>query len=338
MKKNNLIDIVSNPLVYSEKPQEVRIIQTYISIVCLTGEYAYKFKKIVDFGYLNFKTLKKRKFYCYEELRLNRRLSPDLYLDVVELRHDKKSDSYSIGGDGEIVDYAVKMKELPQDYIMSELLKSKRGITSDTVKDIAIILVDFYRNARSGDEISKYGSIESFKINTDENFEQTKEFIGQTLTEKEFRDIEKATNDFYEKNKALFEKRIADGRIRECHGDLHTGNIFISDKVYIFDCIEFNERFKNSDIACDIAFLAMDLDYLGRSDLANEFVSEYIDMSGDEQIKKFINFYKCYRAYVRGKVIGFLLNDEQAKDEQKEIAIKISRKYFALAHKYANIM
>ena len=138
-----------------------------------------------------------------------------------------------------------------------------------------------------------------------------------------------------EKNKALFDSRIADKRVRDCHGDLHSGNIFITDKICIFDAIEFNDRFRYSDVAADVAFLAMDLDYQNRSDLADYFITQYLAYSKDAQLKQLLPFYKCYRAYVRGKVISFRLDDANINAEEKASAIKEAKAYFQLAAEYA---
>lgn len=334
-----MVDIIkelSNPEIFPEKPASVKIIQTHISIICLTGKYAYKFKKHVNFGFLDFSTLKKRKFYCEEELRLNRRLSPEIYLDMVELRHDRKNNSFSINGEGELIDYGIKMKEFRQESILVNLVE-KNLLTSKEIDQITDALVGFYDSAKTSDEISDYGSVESFKVNTDENFEQTKAMIGKTISKEQFDLIKEKTNKFYEINDWLFEKRIKDSKIKECHGDLHTGNMFLNEDndVRIFDCIEFNERFKNSDVAADIAFLSMDLDFHGKEELSKELIMGYVKKSDDWDLLKVLNFYKCYRAYVRGKVLGFLLSDENIPEKEKAGIINRAKKYFDLAEKYA---
>jgi aminoglycoside phosphotransferase family enzyme len=137
------------------------------------------------------------------------------------------------------------------------------------------------------------------------------------------------------KNTRLFEKRIADARIRDCHGDIHSGNIFITDKIYIFDAIEFNERFRYSDVASDIAFLAMDLEFKKRHDLSDYLIEKYVKYSGDEELRKLLSFYKCYRAYVRGKVVGFKLEDPNVSGEEKKALVEEAKAYFKLALSYA---
>ncbi|MFH1770925.1 MAG: AAA family ATPase [archaeon] len=328
-----IIKELSNPKVFPEKPLDVKIIQTHISVICLTGKYAYKFKKHVNFGFLDFSTLEKRKFYCEEELRLNRRLSPEIYLEMVELREN--NGIFSINGKGKLVDYGIKMKEFSQEKIITKLVQ-KNLLTSEQIKQITDLLVNFYKKAKTNDKISKYGSVKLFKINTDENFEQTKSMIGKTISKGQFELIEKETNEFYKINSWLFEKRVKDGMIKECHGDLHTGNMFLDgNRIKIFDCIEFNERFKNSDVAADIAFLSMDMDFHGKEELSKELIINYVKKSGDWELLKVLNFYKCYRAYVRGKVTGFLLNDKNVPENEKKKITATAKNYFTLAERYA---
>jgi aminoglycoside phosphotransferase family enzyme len=138
-----------------------------------------------------------------------------------------------------------------------------------------------------------------------------------------------------EKNNSLFENRIKNNKIRDCHGDLHSGNIFITDQICIFDAIEFNDRFRYSDVASDVAFLAMDLDFQDRTDLSNYFIDRYIIYSKDQELVKVLSFYKCYRAYIRGKVISFKLDDPNVADEEKKATLKDAQAYFRLAGKYA---
>ena len=145
------------------------------------------------------------------------------------------------------------------------------------------------------------------------------------------------TDEFLKKNRDLFAKRVSQNRVKKCHGDIHSGNIFIADKIYIFDAIEFNERFRCCDVASEVAFLAMDLDFEGRSDLSNFFVERYIKYSGDQELEELLAFYKCYRAYVRGKVTSFKLNDSSVGNEEKNEAIKLASAYFELAAEYAKM-
>jgi aminoglycoside phosphotransferase family enzyme/predicted kinase len=335
MLQSNLYELLKNPSVYGKENSSVNIIQTHISFVVLTDLYAYKIKKPVNFGFLDFSTLEKRKHFCEEEIRLNKRLCPDIYLDVVTLNLQDKS--LKINGPGKIVDYAVKMKQFPQSNIMTNLLK-KQKVTREIIKDLILKLVKFYEKSKIIDENNQYGSIKVIKKNTDENFIQTQDMIGITITEETYNYIRNSTNNFLEKMSNQFHKRIKKGFICECHGDLHSGNIVIDKKIYIFDCIEFNKRFRNIDIASDIGFLAMDLDIQSYPYLSSYLIEKYIQKSKDQDILKILNFYKCYRAYVRGKVIGFKLNDVNTERSEKDKIKNTAKKYFRLAEYYAKII
>lgn len=335
MEQKELYEKLKNPAIYPGQPKAIKIIQTHISFVTLTGEHVYKIKKPVNFGFLDFTTLEKRKYFCEEELRLNQRLSPELYIEVVPIREDEENGNISIATiNGKIIDYALKMKEVPQERILKEIIL-KNKIRVEDIKELAVTIAKFHKKAETNEEISKLGSIESIKFNCEENFEQTKNFVGRTITQEQYDSIKDATDKFLKENKELFESRIRDGKIKDCHGDLHTNNVFLADKIYVFDCIEFNKRFRYGDTCLDVAFMEMDLDYLGRKELSELFVKSYLEESNDKNMLKLLDFYKCYRAYVRGKVVGFCLDDPHISDEVKEKATKEAKKYFDLAWEYS---
>ncbi len=319
------------PTLYGGGARKVRMLQTHTSWVFLTGGYAYKVKKPVNFGFLDYTALSSRKFFCQEELRLNRRLSPDIYLEVVPIA--ASGERLRLGGKGRVVDYAVKMRELPQDSIMTDQLH-KGGVTFQHIDELARIIAEFHAHAERGREVARYGSSETIKLNWDENFAQTMGFRGRTITYRAFGDIKAGVEEFIRKKRRLFARRREAGFVRKCHGDLHSKNIFVGDKVRVFDCIEFNPRFSCSDVASEVAFMAMDLEYSGRKDLANYFVERYIEYSGDSGLLRLLDFYKCYRAYVRGKVTSFNLNDAGMAATDKAAARATARKYFRLSEKY----
>lgn len=329
--QKDVVDALLEPDAYPKNAGKIELIQTHISFVFLTKNCVYKLKKAVNFGFLDFSTLDKRRAYCEKELELNRRLCPEIYLEVVPIT---KSNSIKINGKGETIEYALKMKRLPQERIMAILLKENK-VDTKIIDKIARIVVEFHSKAQTSPEISEFGSLKIVKTNWDENFAQTKKYVNQTIPESEFQFIQTKINNFIEKNKSLFENRVADKRIRDCHGDLHSGNIFITDKICIFDAIEFNDRFRYSDVAADVAFLAMDLDFQQKFDLANYFIKRYIEYSKDQQLTQMLPFYKCYRAYVRGKVISFRLDDLNIKREEKESATNEAQAYFKRSVEYA---
>ncbi len=329
--QKQVVQALLQPNAYPEETGKIELVQTHISFVFLTKNHVYKVKKAVNFGFLDFSTLDKRRFFCEKELELNRRLCPEIYLEVVPLN---KSDGIKVNGSGETVEYALKMKRLPQERIMTMLLKEGK-VDKKTIDAIAKIVARFHSQAQTNSEISEFGSLKIVKTNWDENFSQTTKYIDQTISKADFDFMQNRINTFMDNNKALFEQRISDKRVRDCHGDLHSGNIFVTDKVCIFDAIEFNDRFRYSDVASDVAFLAMDLDYQKRSDLADYFIAQYLAYSKDAQLKQMLPFYKCYRAYVRGKVISFKLDDPNIKSEEKNAAIQEASAYFRLAAEYA---
>lgn len=317
---------------YPEYTSKVELVQTHISWVFITDNFVYKVKKPVNFGFLDFSTLAKRKYYCEQEVLLNRRLAPEIYLGVVPVMKESKG-RLAFGGEGKIVDYSVKMKKLPIDRLMSNLLKESK-LNSKMIQQVAKKIADFHASAESSPKIAKFGSPELIKINTDENFEQTKKYIGVTITQGQYKQMKKYTDNFYGSKTELIKKRIDEGRIKDCHGDLHLQHVCITDKIIIFDCIEFNERFRYSDTAADIAFLAMDLDYNNRKDFADSLIDYYVDYTNDSELYEILNFYKLYRAYVRGKVISFQLDDQSLKSFERAKALDTAKKYFELAYSY----
>ncbi|MBI5254039.1 MAG: hypothetical protein HY930_06580, partial [Euryarchaeota archaeon] len=351
LDKINIVEALLKPEAYDEKVEKIELMQTHISFVFLTGRYVYKVKKPVNFGFLDFTTLAKRKFYCEEEVRVNRPLCGDMYIGVVPIN---KQDGIKISGPGETVEYAVKMRQLPQEAIMTLLLK-KNMVTEKNIDDIAGLLADFHAKARTGEGVDEYGSAAQIRANWVQNFEQTRSLRGSLINKKVFDFVEANVLKFMELKAELFGARVAESRIRECHGDVHSGNIFIAlvpkerrherhsyarsyganAEIYIFDAIEFNRTFKCSDVAAEVAFLAMDLEFHGKRELANFFVKQYMHYSGDLQLQRLLPFYKCYRAYVRAKVASFKLGDADIGKKDKKEAERLTKQYFDLAYEYA---
>jgi aminoglycoside phosphotransferase family enzyme len=319
------------PETYDEEAGSIELIQTHISFVFLTRNFVYKVKKAVNLGFLDFTTLEKRRFFCEKELELNRRLCRDMYLEVVSIN---KADAIKVKGEGETVEYAVKMKRMPQEKMMSKLLEENK-VDDKLVDRLAKIIAEFHSKAETNKRISDFGSLAVIETNWKENFDQTEEYVDITIPAENFKLIREKIEAFMEKGVSLFEKRMAKNRVRDCHGDIHSGNIFVTNGIYIFDAIEFNDRFRYSDVAADVAFLAMDLDFKGRTDLSSLFVEKYGEYSGDQELPKLLPFYKCYRAYVRGKVVGFKLKDPNVRSEEKSTARKEAKAYFKLAVEYA---
>jgi len=323
---------------YPHKPQKIELVQTQMSFIFLTGEYAYKIKKPVNLGYLDYTTLEKRHFFCHQELELNRRLCPDAYLAVVPITMSlrgakRRSNLLCIEGPGKAIEYAVKMKQLPQDRMMDVLLP--RGqVTLEMVARVAEKLVGFHQKADTNQKIAAFGRLDVIRQNTHENFAQTEKYIGTSIIAEQYRHIKNYTNDFIDSNASLFDKRVSEGKIKDCHGDLHAAHVCFTDDICIYDCIEFNDRFRYSDVASEIAFLAMDLDRYQQAGLSQHLVNTYMELGHDEEVLKLLNFYKCYRAYVRGKVESFKLDDPYIPEEEKAKVLTAAQSYFQLAESY----
>jgi aminoglycoside phosphotransferase family enzyme/predicted kinase len=328
-KEPALVQALLKPETYPHHPQTVELVQTQMSFLFLTGDYVYKVKKPVNLGYLDYTTLEKRRFFCQQELELNRRLSPDIYLEVVPIT--SRQSEIALGGDGETIEYAVKMKQLPAEQMLDSLLRSNR-VTEEMVVRVAEKVATFHNKARTSPEISVYGKLDAIKTNAEENFNQTEKYKDISIPSLEYHRIKDYTDNFIITNEYLFKKRVKDGRIRDCHGDLHAAHVCLSNGIYIYDCIEFNDRFRYSDVASEVAFLAMDLDRYQRADLSRAFVNAYVPLSRDKELLQLLNFYKCYRAYVRGKVASFMLDDPYISE--KEAALATAQSYFDLAFRY----
>ena len=328
----DVIDFLSKPEAYPHPVKQIKLIQTHISWVFLTGEFVYKIKKPVDFGFLDFTTLEKRHFFCKEEIKLNRRFSPEIYLSVVPIV--KRNNAFFIDGEGKIVDYAVKMKQLPQTACVTHLLE-KDKITPTIMQAIAKKMADFYLKAETNREIATYGLPEKIEINIKENFDQTASYTSRTIPEKIYNALKEYSFSFLEKEKDRFLKRITAGQIKDGHGDFHCANIYWHQgKAYILDCIEFNKRFRYADVAADVAFLLMDLDFRQASFWGNNFLNTFLAQTNDFSLLGVLTFYKIYRAYVRGKIKSFETDMQGISTAQKEAATRQARVYFELAYSY----
>jgi hypothetical protein len=322
-----------SPEAYPHRPERVELVQTHISYVFLAGELVYKLKKPLDLGFLDFTTLEKRRHFCEQEVLLNSRLCDETYVGVVPV--SLVEGRARVEAVGEAVDYAVKMRRLPDEGQMVRLLEAD-AVTSQHLALLARRLAGFHAASARSPEIDRYGGLETALANWRENFEQTEAYIGRTIHRDQFDDIRAFVRGVAQTDAALFAQRVDEGRARDCHGDLRADAVcFLDDGVCISDCIEFNERFRYSDVAADIAFLAMDLEHRGRQDLSDELMSRYLSATLDATLPLVLPFYKCYRAYVRGKVDGFQLGQAEIDEAQRARAIESARSYFLLAHSYA---
>jgi len=331
--EETLLAFLKTAASYPDHPVEVRVIQTHASYLAITDTKVYKVKKPVNLGFLDFSTLEKREYFMHREMELNRRLAPDLYIQIHEIRI--RDGVLSFGGDGEVVDYALEMHRMSDEDFFPELLKHDR-ITDEDLAAIVTLLARFYRSETSSPEIAQWGHPEKLKISTDENFAQVAPFAGETISEEALQLTRRYTDRFYDLHLPLFEKRVSDGWILNCHGDLHLDHLHRHNgKWHIYDCIEFNDRFRYVDVANDTAFLAMDLDYNRRQKMSRQFVALLQKHLPDPDRNKLFDFYKCYRAFVRGKVESMIAADPHVDSQAAEIAKGRARSYFSLATRYA---
>lgn len=328
---------LENDSAYTHSTNLIQRIITGVSVVFLTGDFAYKFNKPLNLGFLDFSTLEKRKDQCKKEFRYNSLVSPELYVGVSTINKDQNG-NISVDGKGEVIEYAVKMKQLDPSLIMSELLV-KNKISAEHLQKLAHKIFSFHQRAIADEETASFGSAEMVQFNWDENFQQTEKYQQKIIPENDFTFMQQKINQFIQKNKDLFSERIKKKQIKHCHGDFHSANVFVTPAgIYIFDGIVFNKRFPCSDIIAEIAFMSMDLDFHGKKDLAEAFVKEYQKLSKDLDIPKLLDFYKCYRAYIRGKINCFTSDDLNLTAEEKKKAVDGAEKYFHLAKKYAELL
>lgn len=333
LQQEKIFEAMSRPEFYPHPVTKFEIKETHISKVFLTGDYVYKIKKAVDLGFLDYTSLDKRKFYCQQEIMLNRRMSQDIYLDVVPI--SGQDDRYSLDGQGQTLEYAVKMRQIPEHCSMLQLLRHNKINRKDT-DQLALKLADFYSQTPTGESINSYGSTESICTNCEENFRQMASFSGKLFDERTFEIIRAATRSFLRRRKELFEQRIQSDKIRDCHGDLRSGHIYWADTIQIIDCIEFNERFRYSDIISDLAFLVMDIEYEDKPEISRRLLDRYVHYANDPDAFNLIDFYTCYRSIVRAKVNCFRLEDPTLKQFEKDQLLKETERYLNLAYQYAS--
>jgi len=310
----------------------VRVIETHISYVLLTGRHAYKIKKAVSLGFADFSTLALRRRYCEEELRLNRRLAPDVYLDVVPIAGTV--DRPSPGGAGPPIEFAVRMREFPQESLLARELE--RGeLAAQEIDALAAIVAAFHGRIAVASPADGYGSPDDVLAYARENFEHLERLRGDPAE----REALAALRDWTESECAALRDtigaRLAGGFVRECHGDLHLGNIArVEGRIVVFDGIDFNAHLRWIDVASEIAFTAMDLEDRGRPDLAHRFVDAYLSITGDYAGLALLSFYVVYRALVRAKVAA-LRARQLATPEARLSVDREYRGYVALAQRHA---
>lgn len=347
-----LVRSLGREAAYPHPAGDVEVLHTHVSVVFLAGEFAYKIKKAVDLGFLDFTTLDRRRHFCREEVRLNRRLAPDVYLGVVPITNadgpeaDRNGSgrpsgrpgpppAFRIGGDGGAVEYAVKMRRLtPEDTLLERL---RRGdLDERTVERVAVRIADFHQEARGGPEVAAWGRWRVVARNVLENLRQTREHVGRTVSEAVHRRAREVTEAGLRSNRRRIEDRRRREVPRDTHGDLHLDHVYLlpdrdpPDDLVVIDCIEFNRRFRYADPVADLAFLAMDLAYRGRRDLAATLIDGYFDRRPDPGGRSLLPLYVSYRALVRAKVRGIAALESSVPMKERRKAARDARGYWLL--------
>ncbi|MDF1850379.1 MAG: AAA family ATPase [Verrucomicrobiales bacterium] len=320
---------LENPAVFPEGAGSIEVLQTHLSAVCLSGDHAYKFKKAIHLPFADFTELSARRHFCEEELRLNRRLAPTIYVEVVPLVENPDG-SLKIGGDGEPVDYAVKMQRLPAECMMDRMLEADQ-VNASHIVEIAETVAAFHRTADRGDEIDALGSphrLERFAL---ENFSETLGHCGDLFSANLHAALHRMTKADFARWLPVLERRREAGRLVDGHGDLHARNICLTDPVTIYDCIEFEPAFRCADVATEHAFFLMDLRFRGHPEWARLYLDRVVALTEDGELPQLLPMLMRYRALVRAKVAAITAGEEEISLPEREEARKRARGYFRLA-------
>ncbi len=333
---SDLIAGLSDPRAYPFECAGVEVRQTPSSLLFFAGDRVYKVKKAVDLGFLDFTTLARRLFYCQEEVRLNRRLAPEVYLGVVAIRRGPDGGLRVAAPGGPAVEYAVEMQRLPEHDMLDRRLGT--GEVDDAMLDaLTDRLIEFHRQAPTGPGVDEHGRPEAVAAMVLGNLEESARYAARagTLSAGLHRHLERAARRFLDARRDLLAARVAAGRIREGHGDLHAGNICITAKgIAIYDCIEFSPQLRCGDVARDLAFLVMDLEERGERGPAAHVASRYATLAADRDLATLLPFYKAHLACVRGKVNAITAADPDVDEPDRADARRASFRYFSLAGTY----
>ncbi len=323
-----MLDSLGRPECYPSRPDSVRIVQTSLSIVCLAGDRVYKIKKPVSFPFVDFSTLELRGHFCREELRLNRRLCPEVYLDVAPLYFGE--DGHSFVGGGEIVDHAVVMKRLPEDRMMHHALDAG-SVSDEEIGQLARRIAEFHQDAARGEGIDEAGRPEKLRDLALDNFRETTDMAGGIFPEGLHVALRRLTEADFERIRPTLEDRREAGHIVEGHGDLHCRNICLTDPPSIFDCIEFSKPLRCEDTATENAFLVMDLIYRGHRRMARHYERNYVEFSGDSDQTRILPPLVGYRAMVRAKVAALRSLDSSLDEKDRRASRQSARAHMLLA-------
>jgi uncharacterized protein len=296
----SLLAAMREPDFYPHQPREVTHQETHISHLFFAGEMVYKVKKPVRFSFLDYSTLRLRRHFLQEELRLNLRLAPRVYLGIVPISWD--GGRWRLGSDVEPAEFALVMRRLPAERMLDQLIAANR-VTPEMMHALAKVLAPFHARAAAGAAVARAGLPAAIRSLWEENLSDIRPFVGSLLDAETFRAFAEFGSRFIAEHHALLLSRVREGRVREVHGDLHCQHVcFAPGGIQIFDCLEFSRKLRSCDIASEIAFLVMDLEFRGGRQAAGEFLHRYLEIVNDPAIPALLPFYQCHRALIRGKV------------------------------------
>jgi len=327
-----LINALMQPNLYDHPVDHIQLVETHISWVILTGHFVYKIKKPVDLGFLNFSTLAKRKFFCEEEIRLNQRLAPDTYLGVIPITGSQEQPCWE--GEGEVIEYAVKMKQFSQQAQLDRML-NRGELKTFHLDKFADVIADFHQSIERASMQIEYGDLEHLYRPVKENFVVIHKRVNSKTLHDKLSELQDWSARNFTRLRSVFEQRKQDGYIRECHGDMHLRNLaWVDDKPLLFDCIEFNPNLRWIDVISEIAFLIMDLHKRGQFQMAQSFLNRYLELTGDYAGLSVLPFYLVYRALVLVKVNAIRAEQTDLDPQEHAATDQALREYLQLAENY----
>jgi aminoglycoside phosphotransferase family enzyme/predicted kinase len=316
MSTQQLLENLQNPELYDYPITGFTLLETHCSYVLLTGKYAYKIKKPVDFGFLNYSDLTKRQHFCEEEVKRNQAMAGEIYLETVPIYGGTTEPSFT--ATSKPIEYAVKMREFCQDNLLSQL-QQQQQLTPEIVAQLAENLANFHLQAPLVPMDNVIGSSAHAHQQSLDNFSQTIPLLTDENDIVELQQLQHAVDEHYQQIKTIIDRRKQQGFVRQCHGDVHLNNIVLIDNnPVIFDCIDFNDDFCWTDTMADLAFITMDLDEFGEHTLSWLLLNRYLEITGDYDGLQVLAYFQSYRAMVRAKVAMFTLIHSQSATEKKQ--------------------
>lgn len=330
-----LLKALQNPELFDHPVDTFTLMETHISWVLLTGDYVYKIKKPVNFGFLDYSTLDRRQHFCHEEVRLNRRLAPDLYLDVVTVCGTEASPN--LRGEGPVIDYMVKIRQFRQKDLLGNMQRAG-ALEAQHIDSLAEKLAEFHQQIERAAPDAPWGEPDNLHAPVAENFTDIRGLLTDAGDLHQLKQLEDWAHSTFQRLIPQLSQRKAEGFIRECHGDIYLDNVtLINGVVTLFDGIEFNDTFRWIDVMSDVAFMAMDLEDRGLNDLAQRFVNAYLEHTGDYSGLALLDYYKAYRAMVRGKVALLRLTQPGLGEEERLEVLARYHSYANLAERYTHV-